>query len=192
MWLNHREFDREDMIDISNTLMEKDMLFDRLSINQYEIKLVQQYEWIINGDEFKKCKALAPSQCVQSPRFTFLVDGQSPVSFHFNFYRQIADNNQNCSIFVEIDKMPENMELLRIEVDMKCNEKKKYRQLMREQILSKKKRLCGCRVFETAELQSKTHLHWVFGVKIYKTAMVDVDTDDMEFEDLYRNFSALY
>lgn len=60
----------------------------------------------------------------------------------------ITGQDLHRGIYVEIDEMRRNIERLRIEVDIKCNDKKKYRQLMRTQILTQKKRVYGVRVFE--------------------------------------------
>ena len=195
LWVNHHELDRKELGDIKNALFGTDMLFDHLSIDQSQIKSVQRYGWRIEGDEYEKCKAHTASEYMQSPKFEFIVDEESAVSFHFNFHGQLAGDNPYCGVFVEIDEMPEHMELVSIEVDMKCNDKKKYRQLMREQILTQTKRVCGCRVFETAEMDKNDFLQWAFGVKIFKTKVLDSDVyemEDAEFEDLYSALSDLY
>ena len=199
MWLNHDDLDNEELSGIKDALFGKDMLFERLSIDPTKIKSVQQYEWIIEADEYKKCKDLTPSkyltspkyincqqnsssisEYVQSPLFTFIVDEECTVQFHFKFYGEMDGDNPCCGIFVEIDEMPENMERLRIEVDMKCNEKKAYRQLMREQILTQTKRVCGINVFEQKELSKNSSLHWVFGVKMFKISMTGTEQEEID------------
>ena len=195
LWINHHELSGKELSKMRNALFGRDMLFDHLSIDQSQIKSVQQYEWRIEGDEYQKCKSHTAAEYVKSDQFKFIMDEDCIVSFHFIFYGQMAGDNRYCGVFVEIDKMPRNMELIRIEVDMKCNEKKKYRQLMREQLLSQEKRVCGCRVFESKELDKNDFLRWVFGVKIFKTKANDLDVyamEDAEFEDLYSALSDLY
>ena len=214
MWLNHDDLDNEELSGIRSALFGKDMLFERLSIDPTAIKSVQKYEWRIEGDEYQKCKELTVSedlkspkyvQCqqnslsiseyVESPLFTFIVDEECTVSFHFNFHGEMDEDNPYCGIFVEIDEMPDNMERLRIEVDMKCNEKKAYRQLMREQILTQTKRVCGINVFEQKELSKNSSLHWVFGVKIFKITMAETEDgreDCAELQNLYGNVTEYF
>lgn len=81
--------------------------------------------------------------------------------------------------------MPENVELINIEVDMKCNEKKKYQQVMRTHILTQKKRICGLRIFEQKELDKNKALHWVFGVKIFKTIRMETDDDETDDDESF-------
>ena len=129
------------------------MLFDRLSIDKSNINAVQQYEWRIEGDAYEKCKVLGASEYVKSPKFTYNVDTERTIRFHFNFYGQmIFADKEYCGLFVEIEEMPENLKAFNIEVDIKCNEKKAYRHLMRDQKLTQKKRISGFRIFKASEL----------------------------------------
>ena len=198
IWINHHDLDREENLDIKAALFGNDMLFDVLTIDKSNINAVQQYEWKIEGDEYEKCKELDASQYVQSPQFTYHVDSECVITFHFNFYcRMSSDDDEYCAIFVEIDEMPEDMKRFNIEFDVKCNERKAYRQLMRDQELSQKSRSCGFRIFNTSELDKNTFLEWTFGVKIFKIRMVRNDDEadnafDSEFHGLYTRLSAMY
>ena len=200
--MNYDDLDRQKNIDIKSTLFGDGMLFDCLSIDKSKINAVQQYEWNIEGDEYQKCKELAVSEYAQSPRFAFIVDGDSDrcIHFHFNFYgRMTFDDKEYCGIFVEIYEMPEDIKAINIEVDIKCNEKKSYRQLLRDQKLTQKKRICGFRIFPAKALDNNLCFKWIFGVKIFNLKVIEMDGDheednieDMEFDDLYQRLSHLY
>ena len=200
-WLNYHDLDRKENMDIKSTLFGEGMLFDCLSIDKSKINAVQQYEWKIEGDEYQKCRELAVSEYVQSPRFAFIVDGDSDrsIHFHFNFYGRMSfEDKAFYGIFVEIDQMPEDIKAINIEVDIKCNEKKSYRQLLRDQKLTQKKRICGFRIFTAKALENNSHFEWTFGVKIFNLKIIEMDADDdedniedMEFDDLYQRLSDL-
>ena len=200
VWINHHDLDRKENIDIKTTLFGDGMLFDHLSIDKSQINAVQQYEWRIEGDEYEKCRKLAASEYLQSPQFSFATDSDSVIGFHFQFYDRMSfDDKEYCGIFVEIDEMPEDMKSINIEVDIKCNENKAYRHLMRNQKLTQKKQNCGFRVFDTTELNKNSYFVWTFGVKIFNVRMTEMDYDetedvfeDMEFSGLYSRLSDLY
>ena len=182
IWINHHDLDRKENLDIKVALFGEGMLFDRLSIDKSRINAVQQYEWKIEGDEYTKCKELAALDHVQSPSFVYNIASDCVICFHFNFYARMSfEDEEYCGIFVEIDEMPEDIKRLDIEVDIKCNEKRAYRQLMRDQKLTQKKRVCGFRIFATKVLDSNTYFDWIFGVKIFNLKMTE--TDDGEMED---------
>ena len=113
--------------------------------------------------------------------------------------RMSFDDEEYCGIFVEIDQMPEDIKAINIEVDIKCNDKKAYRQLMRDQKLTQKKRICGFRIFTAKALDINSCFEWIFGVKIFNLKMIDMETDedvaefeDIEFDNLYSRLSNLY
>ena len=184
IWINHHDLDRKENLDIKTALFGDNMLFDRLSIDKSNINTVQQYEWKIESDEYEKCKELAASEYVKSPRFAYNIDGDIVIYFHFNFYGRMSfEDEEYCGIFVEIDEMPKDVKRFNIEVDIKCNEKKAYRHLLRDQKLTQKKRVCGFRMFKSKALDSNSCFEWVFGVKVFNLKMVE--TDDVRLEDEY-------
>ena len=202
IWINHRDLDRKEHLDIKMALFGEGMLFDHLSIDKSKINAVQQFEWMIEGDEYIKCKQVAAdvaSKYVQSRHFEYHIDSDT-ITLHFNFYgRMKFEAKEYCGIFVEIDEMPQSLNGFNIEVDIKCNEKKAYRQLLRDQKLTAKKRICGFRIFRTSELDKNTFLHWIFGVKIFNLKKLKLDTDDvidgfeeMDFDEMYIRLSDLY
>ena len=176
------------------------MLFDHLSIDKSKINAVKQYKWKIDGNEYQKCKELGASEYVQSPQFTYHIEPDSVICFHFNFYARLnADDKEYCGIFVEIDDMPEDIKRINIEVDIKCNEKRAYRQLLRDQQLDQNKRMCGFRVFRTSELNKNICFEWTFGVKIFNMKTLEQgneamenNEEDIEFCDVYKTFTDLY
>ena len=187
VWINHYDLDRKQNLDMKNALFGESMLFDRLSIDKGKINKVQQFEWKIDEDKFEKCLELGESECTRSPHFVYNIGSDRVIRFHFNFYARMSfDDEEHCGIFVEIENMPEDMKRFNIDVDIKCNEKKAYRQLMRDQELTQKKRMCGLRIFKTSTLQSNSSLEWTFGVKIFNLKMIEMDEDH-----LYREISDL-
>ena len=90
--------------------------------------------------------------------------------------------------------MPGDIKGINIEVDIKCNEKKVYRQLLRGQKLTQKKRICGFQIFPTKTLENNKFFEWVFGVKIFKIKRSTnyeevedrIEVDDVDFEGLYK------
>lgn len=55
------------------------------------------------------------------------------VHFHFDFYGRLNfEDKEHCGFFVEITEVPEDLMGIHIEVDIKCNNKKAFRQLKRD------------------------------------------------------------
>ena len=187
VWLNRHDLDCEEHRDVQRALLGDGMLFDRLSIDKSNINAVEQYEWTIAGDEYEKCKELAASEYVKSPQNEYHIASDCIIYFHFNFYgRMTFEDKEYCGVFVEIDEMPDYIKGIDIEVDIKCNEKKAYRQLLRDQKLTQKKRICGFRIFRTSVLDNNSCFEWTFGVKIFnmKTMETDHEETDNEFTEI--------
>ena len=107
IWVNHHDLDRKEHLDIKTALFGEGMLFDHLSIDQTKINAVQQYEWMIDADEYEKCKEHTTLEYVQSPPFEYHIDSDCVICFHFNFYGRMSfEDKEYCGIFVEIDNMP--------------------------------------------------------------------------------------
>ena len=199
IWINYDDLDRKELSDIKAILFGEDMLFDRLSIDKGTINAVHQYQWAIEGDEYEKCKELTESEFVKSPQFTYCVDSDCIISFHFNFYSRMSfEDKEYCGIFVELDEMPEDIKRINIEVDIKCNDKRAYRQLLRDQKLDQNKTMCGFRFFSTKTLENNTYFQWTFGVKVFNIKMMetddavsDGDLDGEDFLEAYRTVRAI-
>ena len=200
VWVNHHGLDSKENSEIKSALFGEGMLFDHLSIDKSNINAVQQYEWRIEGDEYEKCKVLGASEYVTSPKFTYNVDTERTIRFHFNFYGQmIFADKEYCGLFVEIEEMPENLKAFNIEVDIRCNDKKAYRHLMRDQKLTQKKRISGFRIFKASELNKNESFEWIFGVKIFNLKKMEIhdletvfDCEDAELDGMYQRLSDLY
>ena len=132
LWMNHNELDREEFSEIKKVLLGEGKVFDALSIDKETIPSVEQFEWVVDGHLYQKLKALSVSRYISSPQFTYDVPSGSDrhrIEFHFRFYRQYSAGNPQCAIYLEIDEMHEEVKRLRVEVDMKCDKKKKFKQL---------------------------------------------------------------
>ena len=185
IWVNHSDLDRKENVDIKMALFGEGMLLDRLTIDKNRINAVQQFQWRIDGDEYQECKEHGASDYVLSPPFEFDMGSDDVIHFHFNFYgRMKFEDKEYCGIFVEIDEMPEDIKRFNIEVDIKCNDKKAYRHLIRDQKLTPKKRICGFRIFTTTELDKNEFFEWTFGVKIFKIKMSETEDDEMEVDEI--------
>ena len=187
--MNHNELDREELSEIKAVLFGDGKVFDALSIDKETIPSVQQFQWIIAGDVYEELRALPVSEYIVSPQFAYDVETGSDrhrIMFHFRFYRQYSVDDPQCAIFLEIDEMSDEVKRLRVEVDMKCDKKKRFRQLLRTRILSQKQRVTGFVTFHHREVDRNEKMDWMFAVKMFSAEKVD---DEEQFlRDLYGSF----
>ena len=93
LWINHEELNKAEFLEIKTALFGKDMLFDRLSIDQSKIHSVHQYEWVIEDDEYKHLESMAVSEHLDSPQFRYEVSEESTISFHFTLFGRFCPSN---------------------------------------------------------------------------------------------------
>ena len=188
LWINHYELDREEFSGIKEILFGEGKVFDALSIDKETIPSVQQFNWIIDGNTYQKLKALSASRYISSPQFVYDAPTGSDrhrITFRFRFYRLYSEANPQCAIYLEIEEMPRGVQRLRIEVDMKCDKKKKFKQLLRTRVLSTKQRVTGFVIFDHREVDENERMEWMFAVKMFN---VDVNEEEAYLRDLYQTF----
>ena len=197
LWVNCNELEKEEFEDIKTALFGEGMLFDFLSIDKTTINRVRTNSWMIEGDSYSELKCLSAAEFVESQVFTFGYSESAMnqmISYRFRFYGRFSEDNPNCAVSIEILEMPKELKRLRVEVDIKCNENKKYRQLLRAQILTQKKSICGLQFFEHTELDRNASLLLEFGVKIFKMEFAEAQDQDAvqaEEEDDLQDFCQL-
>ena len=200
LWINHHELDKKPYSKIKDILFGEGKLFDLLGINKDDIPSVQQYQWTLQGDEYQQVKNMEFSAYKSSPCFVYSVDSQCLIPFHLRCYGKYKAHNPQCAIFVEVEEFPENIRKLRIEVDIKCtlsteeaDGKKKglkiHRQLLKTQILSRDRSVCGFQLFDYQQLIGHTSLEWMIGVKILRAEEFEYDEQEEYLKDLYQIFS---
>ena len=191
LWLNHDDLDKDKYRDIKMALLGEGKLFDLLSIDKEHVPSVQQYRWKIDGAEYETMRSLPVSDYVTSVEHQYIVDGVGAISFHFRCYGCYSADNPQCAIFLKFDGIPDNLECLRIEVDIKCVKNKIFRQLLTTRILTKDRNYCGFQAFECAELDENECIEWVFGVKIFKIKQyaVERELEEQYLMDLYKEIS---
>ena len=110
------------------------------------------------------------------------------IPFHFRFYGQYSEQDPQCAIFLEIDEIPDEVKRVRVEVDMKCNKKKQFRQLLRTRVLSAEQRVTGFVTFHHRQIDENESMKWIFAMKILDVEEADVDEEEEYLQDLYRIF----
>ena len=194
LWMNHNELDREKLNEIKAILFGTDKVFDALSIDKDTIPPVTQFQWTISGGVHDELMALSASRYIVSPQFAYdLTTGSDHhrITFHFRFYRQHSVENPQCAIFLEIDEMPNELKRLRVEVDMKCDKKKRFRQLLGTHVMTKEQRIIGFNTFDHREVERNNKMEWFFAVKILnaETNKLQPLEDGEEYlKDLYHIF----
>lgn len=188
LWLNHIELDRMEFREIKMVLFE---VFDALSIDKESIPWVPVFPWTIAGVDYEELKALSVSGHIVSPQFVYGVAGTAlhRITFHFKFYGQYSAEDPQCAIFLEIEEIPPEVKRLRIEVDMKCNKRKPFRQLLRTRFSSKEPpedRGKGFVTFHHRELDENSKMEWIFAVKMFNAQ--EIDEEEEYLRNLYRNF----
>ena len=204
--MNHEELNRFEFRDIKTALFGTDNLFDYMDIDKERIPAVQQYQWMISGQEYMDLTNLGTAEYIESPPFRYQI-GVHELMFHLHFYGQSTSANSKCAIFLNVAQMPEIAKRFRIEVDFKClvfaqrsrrgqrigknkigqrDNGKEYRQLVHTQILTKKDRSIGFQVFEHEELERNTCMVWTIAVKIWDIERTDVDMEDEYLLEMYR------
>ena len=191
LWLNHNELSRMEFGAIKALLFGSDKLFDVLSIEKESIPSVQHFQWTIVGDAYEELTTVPVSEYIVSPEFTYYVETKTDtdcrrIFFHFRFYRQYSVENPQCAIFLEITKIPDEVKRLRIEIDMKCNKKRQFRQLLRARVLDKDHQITGFVTFPHQQLDEEEEIEWMFAMKILNTEAADVDEGYLK--DLYQIF----
>lgn len=179
--MNHHELDRDEFRDIKEILYGHGKLFDALCIDQDTIPSVQQFQWMITGGAYRKLRSLPVSKYIVSPAFEYNVLMDSVchrITFHFRFYRQYSEEESQCAIFLEMDEIPDNVKRLRVEIDMKCDKNKQFRQLLTTRVLSKKQRVTGFITFDHREVSDNLVMSWMFAVKMFDAEQELRDADD--------------
>ena len=198
LWLNHQELDKKSYSKIKDALLGEGKLFDLWDINTSEIPSVQQFRWKLEGNDYEKLMNTSGSMYETSPSFVYFVESDFIIPFHLRCYNKYTENSPQCAIFVEVEEFPQSIRKLRIEADIKatlykkCGGTKKvtkvHRQLMKTQILSRDKNVCGFQLFDHEQLTRNTSLEWMIGVKIVRAEEFQYDEREEYLKDLYQIF----
>ena len=191
LWINHDELDREEFSVIKEILFGEGKVFDALSIDKESIPSVQHINWIIDGNIYQKLKALPASRYISSHQFVYDASTGSDChrfTFHFRFYRQYSVDDPQCAIFLEIDEMPNELKRLTIEIDMKCDKERQFKQLLRTRVMSQEQRVTGFVTFHHSELDVNESMKWVFAMKVLNAEETEVDEEEEYLKDLYLIF----
>ena len=189
--MNHSELDREEFVEIKTALFGDGKVFDALSIDKESIPSVQQFQWIITRVHYNQVIDLPVSEYIVSPQFVYdITTGPKCflVMFHFRFYARYTVEDPQCAIFLEIDKIPDEVKRLRIGIDMKCDKKRPFRQLLRTHISSGQQRVTGFVTFHHRELELNQKMNWMFAVKMWNAEVVEEAENDEYLRDLYHIF----
>ena len=62
LWLNDNELEKKKHRKIKEALLGDDQLFDLLGINKKDIPRVQQFEWMIDGEQYDSLQNLEVSR----------------------------------------------------------------------------------------------------------------------------------
>ena len=197
LWLNHRELEKKQYLQIKEALHGDGKLFDLWGINKEDIPSVRPYQWTIEGYEYQELRNLVVSEYAFSPSFVYPLSSDDLISIRLRCYGQYIEDSPKCAIFIEIEDFPESVEKLRIEADIKCTlyrggvhgKKKKsmeHKQLLKTQILSRSSSVCGFQLFDHEELIDNESLEWMVGVKILRADHFVYDEHEEYLKDLYQ------
>ena len=183
--MNSRDLYQSKYKAVKHAFLGKNQLFDCLGIDASKINYVQQYEWLIQKEDYQELKSLKPGKHMVSRAYRYQFDEEVAVSFHLRCYRKYSLKSPKCAIFIELDVFPKSTKRLRIEIDIKCRKKEEYRQLLSTQIMSPKHRTSGFQAFEHEELERNQSIEWVVGMKIFKTEQFG--EEEMFYKELQQN-----
>ena len=192
LWINHIELNREEFSEIKAALFEDGKVFDVQSIDKDAIPSVRQFQWNIVGRAYKKLRLLPVSKYIVSPSLVYdVLTGfdRHRITFHFRFYRQYSEEEPQCAIFLEIDEMPDDVKRLRVEIDMKCDKEKRFRQLLRTRVLSKEQRVTGFITFHHREIEANEKMEWLFAVKMFNAEVFEVDEEEEFLMELRKSLT---
>ena len=153
-------------------------------LNENDVRWVQEHQWCIDGDIYRKMLKLQHSEYITSELVEF-----GSIKFRFRFYPKYSKDDAESAIYFVLEEQVENMKSVRIEVDMKCNGIKGkngkntvlFRQWLKPQILSKGNRICGFKCFDREKLEDDMSLEWTFAVKAFKMEQEKDPMMDYEF-----------
>ena len=177
LWVNFGELAHATNKSIEAALFGRGQLFDCLGIDATRIRSVHEYQWNIVGQEYETLKTAEAGTYIVSPAFSYkhAMEQEQDVTirFHLWCYAKLSLQSQKCALFVALDEFPESVKRLRIEIDIRCDKKRTFKQLLQSQILTKADRTAGQQVFEYAELERNECIQWRIGVKIFKAEQFD-------------------
>ena len=189
--MNHDELNRQEFRGIKEILFGDGKVFDTLSIDKKSIPSIRKFQWTFTGGVYGRLRSLPVSKYITSPQLVYsAVVGADHhrILFHFRFYGRYSESDPQCAIFLEIDEIPEEVRRLRVEIDMKCDKKQKFRQLLRTRVLSKEQKVIGFCTFDHRELQRNEKMDWTFAVKMFNVEKEDVDEEEEYLRELYQIF----
>ena len=203
LWLNHYELNQKQYLKIKNALLGEGKLFDLWGINKAEIPCVQQYQWLLEGDEYQELIDLDVLAYRKSPSFVYFALSEFEMSFHLRCYAKYTEYKPQCAIFVEIENFPKGVKKLRIAADIKGTlyksdkadgkkmKSKVHMQSLNTQILTPEKKICGFQLFDYQQLISidSESLEWMIGVKILRAEHFEYDETEEHLRDLYHLLS---
>eukprot|EP01083_Nonionella_stella_P112691 331814_1 len=164
VWLNQELLNNIKYRELKSQLIGDGTLFDHFGIDKSEIQYVEQYEWIINNEEYDEFVNM--NGYIKSTPYEYRINNDDKIAFHLTCCAKYSELSPNIGLFFHLDSMPNKSEGVSIELDVFCDKKSKYRHLMPVQWLSKSKRYCGFQTFPYDELKQNRSIAWIIGFKM--------------------------
>eukprot|EP01084_Bolivina_argentea_P049308 90702_1 len=154
-------------------------------------KFVEQFEWCIDGDVYKRFAGMKVREYIESKHYKYCIDDNEKIIFHLECCRQYSGESHKCAFFLHLDALPKHIEAIQVEYDLICSYDNiiQYQQVMLPHMMSTPqyidennnyKQYFGSQLFCSTELiQNKTNkLLWKVAVKITKVNMLKSKCSD--------------
>ena len=185
IWINENDIDRFKYQELRYlfSFETSKSFFVEMNIEPNEMKHVEEVQWIIDKNIFKNFITQNSRQYIESEaRRYYLKDINDSVEFHLECCYKYSDQSPKVALFLHLDKLPDNVEGIRVEYDLLCiygkKKKEKYIQRMLPQLLSTTDRItnnntykqnCGFQTIPSSLITKKTNkIQWKLAVKISK------------------------
>eukprot|EP01084_Bolivina_argentea_P096888 174171_1 len=141
-----------------------------------KIHSVKQFIWKLKDNEYEEFKNKRSREYIESSKQQYKLNDEDNVDFHFEICAKYSDMQNNCALFLHLDKLPKNVKEIKIEYEVLCilektNAKGRriHKHLMSFQWLTKEstgKDYCGSQIFPFRDLEKYSCMTWKIGAKI--------------------------
>eukprot|EP01084_Bolivina_argentea_P291510 501008_1 len=142
------------------------------------INWVQQFDWKIDGDDYKSFITFPCRKYINSKRYIYNINNEQRITFYLKCCAKYSDESKKCALFLYLNELPKQIESIRIEFDLLCDKKNPYKQYITPQWLSKSQIFCGSQTFSHKDLERNSLIVWHLGIKLIDIQYRDMGVDD--------------
>eukprot|EP01084_Bolivina_argentea_P045138 83082_1 len=194
LWLYKNELEQIKNIKLKKLFTDSYEFFTYFNFDISKINFAKEFKWRIEDNQYKSFICMKPRQYLKSSEYKYEIKKNTFITFHMETCAKYSDESECCALFVFLDTLPINIEAIRIEYELLCCKKAKYKNTMAPQWLSKHKQYCGFKCFPSKSLKKNNSILWNLAIKILNVKSVkrqlepqtpfNDDTEIDEFDEM--------